>query len=648
MSSATDPLLGLRLGNFEIQSVLGRGGMGVVYAAKHLSLPTRAAVKVLLDDFARDTTAVDRFLREAHTASSINDPHIVRIFDAGRLPDGRPYLVMDLLEGQTLTDLLRQGGVDLRRGVEILRQMATAVMVVHDHGILHRDLKPSNVHLGKARGGLELVRVLDFGLARGHGLEHSVTTAPTILGTPLYMSPEQAEAKPVGPESDVYSLGCIAYEVLSGQPPFTGGSVVTIMHQHLTEAPADVRSLRHGLPGSLELIVRRCLAKRPADRPTAKQVAVALEGVLAEIDRTAVEATMAAPSTIPLSPAPTTIPATGPSTVLDPPAGAALAQVAPPTDAAARAATTSNLTPSGQDGPRSAASGVAVAGTLHSVRVPKRRTPTLAIAAGIVAVTGALAVVYVRTRSPSPATGTPAPPPSAAQNPITEEKNPFTVADAPAVEAGRAIWTSHCVRCHGARGDGAGNDIPKGLRPKAFCDVVLQPGTLDVYYFGIVRHGVDRASGAAMPSFQDKLGLKETWQVVTFINTLRPKVHHVDVSGEIAAGPPPDSTELQDRGGELFYTRCSSCHGEEAKGDGPAASLFPIPPPDLKEDAWNPRTLASGDNDVAHVFRIVTLGSGEYMGSFSSLPTKDRWALARYVVGLRRPSTPPVKKSGHH
>jgi mono/diheme cytochrome c family protein len=641
MSSPTDPLLGLRLGNFEIESVLGRGGMGVVYAAKHLSLPTRAAVKVLLDDFARDTTAVDRFLREAHTASSINDPHVVRIFDAGRLPDGRPYLVMDLLEGHTLSDLLHEGPIELRRGVEILRQVATAVMVVHEHGILHRDLKPSNVHLGKARGGAELVKVLDFGLARGHGLEHSVTTAPTILGTPLYMSPEQAEAKPLGPESDVYSLGCIAYEVLTGQPPFYGGSVVTVMHQHVAEVPADVRSLRHGLPASLEVIVRRCLAKRTVDRPTAKQLAVGLEGVLAEIDRTAADATMAAPNTMPLSPAPTTIPATGPATALDPPAGPAPgAPLAPTADPAARAATTSS-------GARSAASEVALAGTLHSMSVPRPRSRTPAIAAIIVAASAAIAFFFVRERAPSPAIVTPAPPASAAQAAITDEQNPFTVADGPAVEAGRAIWTSQCARCHGARGDGAGNDIPKGIRPKAFCDVVLKPGTLDVYYFGIVRHGVDRASGIAMPSFQDKLGLKETWQVVTFINTLRPKVHPVDVGAEIAAGPPPDSPEVHDRGSELFYTRCSSCHGEEGKGDGPAANLFPVPPPDLKEDAWNPRTLTAGDADLAHVFRIVTLGSGEYMGSFSSLPAKDRWVLARYVVGLRAPAkpAPPASKA---
>src|SRR5271170_7719679 len=123
MASQEDPLIGLTLGNFRITSVLGQGAMGAVYAAQHVSLPSRAAVKVLLAEFSKDQAAVDRFLREAHTASSINDPHIVRIFDAGRLPDGRPYLLMDLLEGRTLDEAIAEGPIELARGLEILRQI---------------------------------------------------------------------------------------------------------------------------------------------------------------------------------------------------------------------------------------------------------------------------------------------------------------------------------------------------------------------------------------------------------------------------------------------------------------------------------------------------------------------------------------------
>jgi serine/threonine protein kinase/mono/diheme cytochrome c family protein len=632
MVSSGDPLIGLTLGNFRITHVLGQGAMGAVYAAQHVSLPSRAAVKVLLSEFARDQAAVDRFLREAHTASSINDPHVVRIFDAGRLPDGRPYLLMDLLEGHTLDEALAQGPLDLRRGVEIIRQIASAVAVVHEHGILHRDLKPSNVHLGQSRG-VEVAKVLDFGLARSHGLGHGVTSAGTVLGTPLYMSPEQAGAQDVGPESDVYSLGCVAHEVLSGQPPFLGDSAVTVMHKHLTEAPQDVRSLRHGLPFSLAQLITRCLSKSPADRPVAKAVAATLDAIAKELDHAATDATFVGgpPPKSPLAVshvAPSQLP-----TVRDVGPGV-LSTQAPPT-----VRDSSGM-----------ASQAAVAGTLQSVALPPRRVaPVAAVVGVLVLVLAAAGVAYFRPHEsrPTPVAA------ASAQAVISDEKNPFSVTDSAAVEAGRAVWVAKCAQCHGVHGDGAGSDIPSGVRPKSFCDVVLPPGTLDVYYFGIIRHGVERGDRVAMPAFDEKLAQKEsqkldlkaTWQVVTYINTLRPKVHKVDVDQEIAAGPQPDTAETRDRGSNLFYTRCSTCHGEDGKGDGAAASLFASPPPDLKDDAWNERTLKPGDDDLKHVFRIMTTGSGENMGSFSSVTTKDRWALARYVVALRPPSAPAPSAS---
>jgi eukaryotic-like serine/threonine-protein kinase len=636
MASQVDPLIGLTLGNFRITSVLGQGAMGAVYAAQHVSLPSRAAVKVLLAEFARDQASVDRFLREAQTASSINDPHIVRIFDAGRLPDGRPYLLMDLLEGHTLDEVLEAGPLDLRRGLEILRQIASAVAVVHEHGILHRDLKPSNVHLGQSRG-VEIAKVLDFGLARTHGLDQGVTTAGTILGTPLYMSPEQADARTVGPEADVYALGCIAHAVLTGQPPFLGDSVVTVMHKHLAEAPPDVRSLRHGLPLALGQLVTRCLAKPPGDRPTAKDVVAGLETVQKELDRSGTEATLIGP----VSPAASTLVDSSARTVVASSQGAVAVSSAqlPVTQAA----------PTPKD--PAVATHAAVAETLQSAARPPARSALLPVLAGI-GVVGAALLGVAYSRSHDSRTESPAPAASAsAPLAISDEKNPFSIADTAVVEAGRAIWVARCAQCHGVRGDGAGSDTPKDVHPKAFCDVVLPPGTLDVYYFGIIRHGVERGDRVAMPSFDQKLGLKETWQVVTYINTLRPKVHKVDVAQEITTGPPPDSDEAKTRGSTLFYTLCSTCHGEDGKGDGAAASLFPTPPPDLKDDAWNPRTLEAGDDDVAHVFRIMTTGSGEYMGSFSSVAPADRWAIARYVVGLRprhAPASAPAPKGSTH
>lgn len=623
MGTPEDPVIGLTLGNFKVKSLLGQGAMGAVYAADHLSLPSRAAVKVLLSEFSRDQAAVDRFLREAHTASSINDPHIVRIFDAGRLPDGRPYLLMDLLEGQTLDEVLRAGPLELRRGVEILRQIASAVAVVHEHGILHRDLKPSNVHLGRSRG-LEVAKILDFGLARTHGLGQGVTSAGTILGTPLYMSPEQANAREVGPESDIYSFGCIAHEVLSGDPPFVGDSVVTVMHMHLTAAPSDVRSVRHGVPASLAELVRRCLAKPAADRPTAKVVAATLDALVKELDRAGTDATfVGAPpsSAYPESPLAVTQQAS--------------IQGAPPTQVAATLAPATV-----KDGP-TLTSHAAVAGTLPAAAPRRQRsTPIIALAAVVAAILAGVGYSRMHESHDVPPVAA-----ASAQPSIGDEKNPFSVTDAPTVEAGRAVWVAKCAQCHGVRGDGAGTDIPKGLRPKAFCDVVLPPGTLDVYYFGIIRHGVERGARVAMPAFESKLGLKETWQVVTYINTLRPKVHKVDIDREIAAGPPPESPDSKERGDELFYTRCSTCHGEDGKGDGAAASLFASPPPDLKDDAWNERTLKGGDDDLTHVFRIMTLGSGEDMGSFSSVFTADRWAIARHVIALRAPVAPSPSAS---
>ena len=177
--------------------------------------------------------------------------------------------------------------------------------------------------------------------------------------------------------------------------------------------------------------------------------------------------------------------------------------------------------------------------------------------------------------------------------------------------------------------------MPPGIHPKAFSDVVLPPGTLDVYYFGILTHGVERSGGEAMPSFAKKLDVKERWQVVTFLNTLRPKMKVVDVEKELKAGPPPETLTCHDVGADLFLTRCSTCHGEDGSGEGPAASFFAEPPADLKEGGWNEKNVRKGESDLQHVFRIVTTGAGENMGKFSSLSTDDRWAIARFVVSMR-------------
>ena len=624
-----DPLLGQRLGNFRITGQLGQGGMGVVYLADHATLPTRAAVKVLLAEYARDRDLVKRFLDEAHVAAGINDPHVVRVFDAGLLPDGRPYLVMELLHGESLHKTLEAGPMPLARALSILRQVAGAVGTVHHFGILHRDLKPENVQLTKGNRGEDLAKVLDFGLAKPQGLEKGVTTAGTIVGTPEYMSPEQAQGGALDTRSDIYSFGCIAYATLTGVAPFEAESAVGLLVAHVSTPAADVRHKRPDAPASLAALILACMAKSRDERPPSMEVVVQhLAAIAREVEQHGQGATQALPSLV----------------------------AAPPASVASPFASTleapSPMSPMSPTGIGTLASSPSTAASTSAApAAPSRSGARPLLAIGLVVALGALGAgswLLLKNKGESPrgdvstaASASKVVAPSAAASGSalatnSEEKNPYTVADQGAVIAGNAVWTSRCARCHGARGDGNGSDIPKdGRRPRNFSDVVLPPGTLDVYWFHIVRQGIERSGGEAMPAFKDKLANKEVWQVVTFMNTLRPKPRKVDVAKELAAGAPPWSPELRKRGEFLYATRCSGCHGDTLEGDGPAANMLTDPPTNLKSDGWKDANVVKGEDDVQHIFRIVTTGSGEYMGSFSSLATADRWAIARYVNQVR-------------
>jgi serine/threonine protein kinase len=594
--SIMDPLIGQRLGNFEIIGRLDEGGMGVLYIAQHATLPLKAAVKVLRESYARDRALVERFLREAHACAAIDHPHVVRVFDAGCLDDGRPYIVMELLSGTTLALSLDVRSLPVQGTVRILRQVASALADVHRLGILHRDLKPENVMLIPTRDGREFVKVLDFGLSTMQGTPAPNLTVPgMVVGTPEFMSPEQAQDEPIDVRSDVYSFGCLAFALLTGGPPYRAASGMKILLAHVSAPVPSVRERRQ-VPDRLHHLITACMAKSPEDRPPTMDV------VAAELDAIASELQLG-------------------EAVLSLPPGARM--ISDPLVTPTQQTTSVNT---------------------HAVRRTQNVAwIALASALGVSVIALALAFsVMSRTRKRSLASNgaasatsvDPAPSASAPPEP-SEEKNPYTIEDAAAVGAGSAIWTSKCARCHGLRGDGAGTDIPSGRRPKAFSDVILPPGTLDVYYFGIIRHGVEKNGGEAMPAFADKLDVRETWQTVTYINTLRPRVKRVDVDRELRVGPPPDSPASRKLGHELFLTRCSTCHGEEGTGDGPAASYFPTPPPDLKNDAWNPKLLHKGERDLNYVFRIVTTGVGDYMGSYSSLPASERWAIAREVMTIR-------------
>ena len=624
-----DPLIGTKLGNFTITGVLGQGGMGVVYVAQHATLPTKAAVKVLLAEYARDHELVRRFLDEAHVASGINDPHVVRVFDAGMLPDGRPYLVMEMLEGTTLHALLAQGPLPVQRAVKIITQVAQAVAVVHRYGILHRDLKPENVHLQKGHKGEDLAKVLDFGLAKPQGLEKGLTTAGTIVGTPEYMSPEQAQGKALDKRTDVYSFGCIAYATLAGTAPYDAESAVGLLLAHVSHPVPDVRTKRLDVPASLASLIVACMGKTPDERPASMDAVVAaLDAIGREVETTSSGATV----------------------MLAPVAAAVLGP--PSTPGMAPGSSPGMYGPSGAYGPSPTATSQIGAASIVMQPPPKSGTPAVLAFIGLLAVAAVAGGYFVFGKKkegnalvPAPSTSTIAASASASATAVEkqygEDKNPFTWTDASVVSAGNALYVSRCARCHGARGDGAGTDIPKGLRPRSFSDVVLPPGTLDVYYFHIIRQGIEKNGGDAMPAFKDKLSIKETWQVVTFIDTLRPKPRKVDVEKEIIAGPPNATAESKARGKELYATRCAGCHGDELRGDGPASVMIPEPPTDLKDASWNEKNKKPGESDLVHVFRTTTQGYGEYMGAFSNLSTNDRWAVARYVALVRTGTIKP-------
>jgi tRNA A-37 threonylcarbamoyl transferase component Bud32 len=254
---------------FLILERLGHGGSGTIYRAEHVTLRRKVAIKVLHHELSRDDLAVERFRREATTVSEIDNDHIVEIHDFGHTADGRLYLAMELLEGETLQDVIRR---EKRLGVEltldVLLQLGEALAEAHAMGYVHRDLRPRNVWLAARRGRPNFVKLLDFGLAKL--VEHEGRAASTSLGMtfgdPKYMSPEQARGEAVDRRADLYSMGCIAYEMLVGQPPFASGKVFDILTQHIDTLPGEPRDRREDVPLWLNSVIMRLLAKKAEDR----------------------------------------------------------------------------------------------------------------------------------------------------------------------------------------------------------------------------------------------------------------------------------------------------------------------------------------------------------------------------------------------
>lgn len=261
----------LLAGKYRVERVLGAGGMGVVVAALHLELEERVAVKFLLPEFAENDNAAKRFMREARAAARIKSEYVARVIDVGRLESGAPYMVMEYLEGRDLSALVSTGPLAIDDSADYVIQACHAMAEAHAAGIVHRDLKPANLFLAQRPDGTRVIKVLDFGISKGAAggdlPEASLTKTSTMMGSPYYMSPEQMRsARDVDHRTDIWSLGVILFELLSGRPPFQGDSLPGLLTSIMTDSPPSLVGLRPDVPVELEQVVLRCLRKSRDDR----------------------------------------------------------------------------------------------------------------------------------------------------------------------------------------------------------------------------------------------------------------------------------------------------------------------------------------------------------------------------------------------
>jgi len=270
-------------GKYRVDRVLGQGGMGVVVAAHHLQLDERVAIKFLLPEMLASPEATMRFSREARAAVKIKSEHVARVTDVGTLDNGAPYMVMEYLEGSDLAAVVARGALPVEQAVDFVLQACEAIAEAHALGIVHRDLKPANLFLARLPGGVESVKVLDFGISKatslsGSGGQDSATRTKALMGSPLYMSPEQMQSsRDVDARSDLWALGIILYELLGGRSPFIADTMPELILKIMSTDPEPLRSRRPDVSEGLEAAIMKCLVRDRRERyQTVGELAAAL------------------------------------------------------------------------------------------------------------------------------------------------------------------------------------------------------------------------------------------------------------------------------------------------------------------------------------------------------------------------------------
>jgi tRNA A-37 threonylcarbamoyl transferase component Bud32 len=292
-----DPLIGqMPLGQYKILKKIGEGGFGAVYVADQMGVNRKAVIKVLRKDLAGSGAFVRRFQREASILAALDHHHLIRLFNFGELPDGQLFLAMEYGGDRTLAEEITLiGRLDFDRALRITEQVCSALQEAHVRGVIHRDLKPANIMLGQ-RAGHDWVKVVDVGIAKildtadvDDG-QSQLTAAGMIIGTPAYFSPEQARSLPLDGRSDVYAMGCVLYEMISGKLPIVAQTPVDFVRAHCMDAPVPLRKRGIGAPPALESLIARTLAKSPADRPTAGELMALVAATRSRIARKAASA----------------------------------------------------------------------------------------------------------------------------------------------------------------------------------------------------------------------------------------------------------------------------------------------------------------------------------------------------------------------